>query len=88
MARRAVPVNGWTPTQKRIIDLLSDLEPHPFRECLQCLNIPDDIDAKGVLQFHISTMRDKLRQHRIDIACVFHRRRLCYRLYRKFAEQE
>lgn len=84
MARRKlIPVNGWTPTEKRIIDLLSDGLPHTRDEVFKCLW--DDQSNLDAIKGHLSRMRDKAPH--LDIVCTLHHRRICYRLVRRLRDE-
>lgn len=47
----------WTPTQRRILDVLSDGRGHPKKELLKCL---DAHTCPEVLAVHITLIRKKL----------------------------
>lgn len=55
----------FTPTEGRIIDLLSDGLPHHRKELMALLN--DDRAEYKTLSVHIFRMRQKLRPHGQDI---------------------
>lgn len=51
-------VNGYTPTEQRILTVLSDGQAHPRKELLACLN--DDMAVAHTLRHHIRNIRRKL----------------------------
>jgi DNA-binding CsgD family transcriptional regulator len=55
----------WTPTQSRILKLLSDGMPHEREEIFKCLN--DELSAKRVVFTHLSDIRRVLRPLGQDI---------------------
>lgn len=61
--------NGFTPTQARIIQLLSDGLPHK-RDDVFAACIEDDLATVTALQLHISNLRPHLRARGEDIVCV------------------
>jgi DNA-binding winged helix-turn-helix (wHTH) protein len=72
-----VSVADFTPTQRRILDVLADRMPHRREELHACL--PDDLGALANLRFHLSQLRKVLRPHGQDIICQLYRNRLHYR---------
>lgn len=48
-----------TPTEKRIVDLLSDGQAHSQQELVTCL--PDELSDKAALGVHLTFLRKKLR---------------------------
>jgi len=73
-----------TPTQQRILDVLSDGCPHPMTELLVCLPDPVANTRKNVA-WHLVELRKKLRPVGQDILCQFLNRRLYYRHVRLLA---
>lgn len=73
----------FTPTQRRILDVLADGLPHTREELHGCLN--DDLGTLSNLWAHVSNIRKVLRPRGEDIVCVYHLRRLCYRHVRLLA---
>ena len=67
-----------TPTQRRMLGLLSDGLPHPRRELVDLLW--DQASHPSTIQMHISNLRKKIAHKRQDIACVLWNRKICYRL--------
>ena len=57
----------FTPTQRRILLVLSDGMPHPFAELLACL--PDELSDISALRMMLSKMRKVLRPRGEDIIC-------------------
>jgi hypothetical protein len=66
-----------TPTQQRMLDLLSDGLPHNKAE-LHAL-LWDNLSYANTIQVHISALRKVLRARGEDILCEFIHRRLHYR---------
>lgn len=74
----------FTPTQLKILDLLSDGMPHLRKEIHECLW--DEQGALGNIRPHISAIRKVLRPKGEDIVCeLTYQRRLCYRHVRLLA---
>jgi hypothetical protein len=48
----------FTPTERRILDVLADGEPHTYADLLPVLD--DDMAAPSAMRQHISRLRDKL----------------------------
>jgi hypothetical protein len=82
----------FTATEKRILDILADGQPH-FRAVLgECL--PDDLGRDGTpgkrylnLNMHLYNIRKKL-PHGEAIICELRERRICYRRVRLIANPE
>ena len=51
--------NHFTPTQKSILEILSDGKMHRREEFKQCLS--DDLAPITAIHYHISTLRAKIR---------------------------
>lgn len=69
--------NGYTPTQRRILDLLSDGVAHTKEELVKCLW--DELAGPTILNQHISNIRDKLRPQGQDIINIQEQRVSYYR---------
>ena len=67
----------FTPTQKRILEALSDGLAHPKAELATYLW--DDQGAVSNVQVHISNMRKKLRDRGEYIICELRGYQICYR---------
>ncbi len=65
--RRRTEVPKFTPTQQRIIDVLSDGKPHSRKELKGCL--PDELAELKTVNVHIAHIRVKLRPIGEDIIC-------------------
>lgn len=78
--------NGYTPTQARIVKLLSDGEPHR-REELRAL-LPDDLGGFENLKPHLTAIRKHLRPRGEDIVCRFLNRGLHYQHVRLISSDE
>ncbi len=52
--------DGFTPTEVRILNVLSDGEAHTRKELMGCLN--DELTGFGTLAVHIHGLRKKLRE--------------------------
>lgn len=68
-------VDGYTRTQWKLLQVLSDGKPHTKQELHACL--PDDLSQVRAVARHISAMRKNLPPNQ-DIVCVFWRRKWCY----------
>lgn len=69
--------NHFTLTQRRILDVLSDGEPHTRWELRRAAG--DELMELNALNQHISRLRHKLPDEK-TIVCVLVKRRICYRL--------
>jgi DNA-binding SARP family transcriptional activator len=72
-----VSVADFTPTQRRILEVLADGMPHRRESLHACL--PDDMGALANLRFHLSQLRKVLRPLGQDIICQLYKNRLHYR---------
>jgi hypothetical protein len=72
----AVTDHRWTPTQQRIIDLLSDGMPHDRYEIFGCLD--DNLSKLSAIWFHMSSIRRVVRPRGEDILCVLFDRKIHY----------
>lgn len=70
--------NNFTPTQKRILDVLADGLPHRRDELLDCLDDPL-CSTRENLQAHLTRLRVKLRPAGHDIICQLLNNCLHYR---------
>jgi hypothetical protein len=59
--------NHWTPTQQKIINVLSDGQPHQKRELQDCL---DELAEPNAIHVHVTLIRRKLRPVGEEILCV------------------
>jgi DNA-binding winged helix-turn-helix (wHTH) protein len=75
--------NGFTPTERRILNILADGQPHVLHDLHRCLN--DDLSAMSTLYSHVYNLRAKLRPKGQDILCENIRRRCYYRHVRLLA---
>lgn len=73
-------VNGFTPTQARILQLLSDGRPHMREEIHECLD--DDLAQLSAIKRHLSDMRKHLHPIGETIACVLWNGKICYQQFR------
>jgi hypothetical protein len=73
--------HDYTPTQRKILAVLSDRRPHSPAELFACL--PDDLGSVRNIRPHLTRLRSKLRPRR-DIVCEVRirseRREVSYRL--------
>jgi len=60
--------NGFTPTQKRMLKVLSDGQRHTREELHACLD--DELSALSAIQAHITYIRKHLEIRGEDIVCV------------------
>ena len=67
---------GFTPTERRILILLEDGEPHLRSEIHKCCY--DDLTPESSVKKHVSNIRKKLRNRGEDVKCVLHLGRLHY----------
>lgn len=67
----------YTPTQRRMLDVLADGLPHNRQELHACLD--DELTAPEAIKFHISTMRVTLRRAGQDIVCELYKGTIHYR---------
>lgn len=67
----------FTPTQQRILDILSDGMPHHRSELHRCLN--DDMSSTKVLRGHIYLLREKLLKRGENILCEYFKGSFMYR---------
>lgn len=77
------PAMKLTPTERKILDVLSDGLPHTRAEVHACL--PDELGDMSNVWVHISNLRGKLRATGRDVACVYRNRRRHYQLFRLLA---
>jgi hypothetical protein len=70
-------VNGFTPTERRMLELLKDGKPHRREELHSCLQ--DDLADLSAIQPHISNIRKRIRNLGEEIVCEFYQRSLHYR---------
>jgi DNA-binding response OmpR family regulator len=69
--------NGFTPTERAMLQVLHDGKLHTRAELHACL--PDELAPLRAIQFHISRLRAKLRPHGHDIICgLLHGRIISY----------
>lgn len=67
----------YTPTEKRMLELLSDGKPHTRKEMHGCLW--DEHSELTAIQIHISKIRHKLLTKGETIICELSGYRICYR---------
>lgn len=70
----------FTPTEKRILQVLGDGLPHTKEELHTCLM--DELSEVDTVKTHISNLRTKLQLRGQDIDCIKHNRRYKYRQVR------
>ena len=68
----------FTPTQRRIYDVLQDGKFHTRDELHSCL--PDDLSSNGSVRFHLSNVRKIVREFNMEIVCQIHGQMTHYRL--------
>jgi hypothetical protein len=66
-----------TKTQVKMLEVLSDGQPHLLDEIKQCL--PDELSSIRAVEPHLAQIRKYLRAKGEDILCVFVTRRRMYR---------
>ena len=69
--------NGYTPTERRMLELLKDGLPHTRQELHACLE--DDLAGITAIQAHLSRIRKRLRGIGEEIVCEYYLRTLHYR---------
>jgi len=76
--------NGFSPTQRRMLEVLSDGQPHAKSElhkaCGPC--------SEKTVVVHIFNLRKKLQRHGHDVACRRVRSRWCYQHVRLLAPSD
>ena len=77
----------YTPTEQRIIDLLSDGLMHSSNELLGCLEGADELSKSAVRQ-HIFNMRRKMAEAAEYISCEVYSGRLYWRHVRLIVTPE
>lgn len=75
--------NGYTPTQRKMLAVLSDGLPHSKVELHACLH--DDLGEMSNIRVHLANVRKHLRPKGQDVLTQFINRRLHYRLVRLIA---
>lgn len=73
----------FTPTETRILAVLSDGMPHRRDELMRCLW--DELSSRAALKMQLSNIRAKLRPIGQDIVCEWYNRGLSYRQIRLLA---
>lgn len=58
----------FTPTERRILKVLSDGKPHTRKELFACL--PDDLASLSSIKPHLTKLRKKLRPLGQEIVCL------------------
>lgn len=69
-----------TPTQQRIMNLLSDGLSHTRNEIHMCLS--DNLSARSALKFHITAIRKYLEPRGETVLCVVSNGPIAYRYVR------
>jgi len=67
-----------TPTQRRMLDLLSDGKPHKKAELKNLLS--DELSKVNTIQYHISLLRSHVRERGQEIVCDLNGLSVRYRL--------
>jgi hypothetical protein len=70
-------MSEWTPTQARMLKVLSDGMPHHRDELKACLH--DELGSVSNIKAHLTAIRARLRRSGQDIVCQFHNGRYYYR---------
>lgn len=68
----------YTPTQRRIMDILSDGMPHPKEEIQETFY--DPMAVSGAVRTHISYLRKKIEPTGFGILIEYVNHGICYRL--------
>lgn len=74
---------SFTPTERRILEVLADGHAHPREQLLTCLL--DDQARPSMLQRHISNLRQKLSAKQETIICELRAGTIHYRRIRHIA---
>jgi len=72
--------DGYTPTQRKMLALLGDGQPHRVEELKKCLL--DDLSSDSAVRDHLSQMRKLLRLEGKNVLCVWWHRCRQYQLVR------
>lgn len=72
-----MPAQEFTPTERRMLAVLSDGMMHSREELHACL--PDDLDPLSAIRNHVSNLRKKLLPKGQDIVCQLHLAKTHYR---------
>jgi len=75
--------NGFTPTEKRMLEVLRDGLPHAREELHACLD--DDLSRRSSIQPHITRLRSKLEGRGEGILCVLYESKPHYQQVRFLA---
>ena len=70
--------NGFTPTEKRLLEVLGDGLPHDRDELVACL--ADELSGWKVVKCHLTSLRKHLRPNHQEIICQVVNRAFKYRL--------
>lgn len=74
-------MNGFTPTERRILDVLMDEERHHGDELVACIDDPEP--GRNILSVHLANMRDKLTAKGRKIIFIRDDREPYYQLVRR-----
>jgi 5-methylcytosine-specific restriction endonuclease McrA len=66
----------FTPSQRALLTILSDGQPHTYEELLAGLGNGTALES---LKVHLSEIRRTIRFFREEIVCEIHKRKRCYR---------
>ena len=69
-------MSEFSPTQRKILAVLSDGMPHKMVELTACM---DELTNPRTLHYHLSLIREKLRPRGEDVICQFIYRQRQYR---------
>ena len=75
--------DGFTPTQRKLMNLLQDGQAHPRDSLCRCF--PDELANPNNIRVHITYLRRKLKLQGMDISCETISRVCYYRLVRTMA---
>lgn len=70
-------INNFTPTEKAIMNVLADGQPHTPEELHSCL--PDDLGPRSNIHPHITNIRKRLNLIGEDIGTAYVKGKLHYR---------
>ena len=66
---------NFTPTELRILEVLSDGKAHPRKELIEAI---DELAEKSTLKVHLSNLRKKLLNNGQNVLCTLVNRGICY----------
>lgn len=74
---------SYTPTQRRLLDVLADGMPHRREELHACLG--DELSSRNNLEVHLTHLRKRLNRQGLHVVCESNGKWSRYRLVRLLA---